>query len=271
MLNPDFVKYTTECYGKTNGTTSSYKRAIEILDAIFLKNDVFHLNGTSLSNLIDPGLVQVRSQEDLMRLGQPSIFMFGQPNQTSYPRKRFCSAAVSHLLRYIEQIQHVNADNLLMTITKPTGKNISSALLKHFNLTKEGKDSTAEVKVRIGQNYFRRMILTNYQSQCCVTGLNVPDLLRASHIVEWSKDTKNRLNPENGLCLSATYDAAFDQHLITFDDDYRMVVSKVIKDFYTAEVTREYFEKFEGISLHLPTQYLPDKSLLARHQECLVK
>lgn len=276
MLNPDFVKYTVDCYGQTNGTSSSYKRAIEILDALFEKNDVFKLKGTSISYLTDPNLVQeilqfVREQEDLMRQELPSIFMHGSPNQTSYPRRRFCSAAVAHLLRYAEQIQHTDADAILSAIKKPTGKIISSTLIKHFDLTKEGKDSAAEVKIRIGQNYFRRMILSNYQSQCCVTGLNVPELLRASHIVEWAKDKKNRMNPENGLCLSATYDAAFDQHLISFDDDYRMIVSKVIKEFYTAEVTREYFEKFEGTPILMPIQFLPDKALLAKHRECLVQ
>lgn len=275
MLNPDFVQYTLECYGTASGTSNSYKRAIEILDEIFMKLDMFDLKGKSISYITDPAVIQeillvVRFQEEVMRQGGMSIFSSGSPNQTSYPMKRFCSAAVAHLQRFAERQQHIKADNMLQTIKKPSGKKISSALIEYFDLNREGVDIETEVKIRVGQNYFRRMVLTNYQSQCCITGLNVPALLRASHIAEWAKDKTNRMNPENGLCLSATYDAAFDQHLISFDDDYRMVVSKVIKDYYTAEVTCEYFEKFEGTALRLPIQFLPDKKLLAKHRECLV-
>lgn len=276
MLNPDFVQYTLECYGTASGTSNSYKRAIEILDEIFMKLDMFELNGKSISYITDPADIQdilqtVRFQEEVMRHGKMSIFSSGSPKQTSYPMKRFCSAAVAHLLRFAERQQHLEADNMLKTIKKPTGKKVSSALIDYFDLNREGLDTKTELKIRVGQNYFRRMVLTNYQSQCCVTGLNVPELLRASHIMGWAKDMKNRMNPENGLCLSATYDAAFDQHLITFDDDYRMVVSKVIKEYYTAEVTREYFEKFEGKPILMPIRFLPDKELLAKHRDCLVK
>ena len=60
-------------------------------------------------------------------------------------------------------------------------------------------------------------------------GFSLADILRASHISPWAEDEKNRINPENGMCLSATYDAAFDRHLISFDEHYRLVVSKDIK------------------------------------------
>lgn len=114
------------------------------------------------------------------------------------------------------------------------------------------------------------MLLQIYNSKCCVTGLNVPITLRASHIVPWKEDKTNRLNPENGLLLSATYDAAFDKHLISFDEDYRMIVSKGIKEYYTNEITREYFEKFEGKTIALPVKYLPNQMFLSKHRECLV-
>ena len=67
-----------------------------------------------------------------------------------------------------------------------------------------------------------------------------PDIRRASHISEWAEGEANRLNPENGLCLSATYDAAFDRHLISFDEHYRLIVSKAIKDQYTDAAAKSY-------------------------------
>jgi putative restriction endonuclease len=114
------------------------------------------------------------------------------------------------------------------------------------------------------------MILTDYHQQCCVTGLNVPKILRASHIVGWADDTENRLNPANGLCLSATYDAAFDQHLISFDEDYRLIFSPSLKEYYSNRAFQTQFKAFEGQAIMLPNRYAPDQQLLAKHREKLV-
>ena len=103
-----------------------------------------------------------------------------------------------------------------------------------------------------------------------MTGLAISDILRASHIVGWADDLKNRMNPSNGLCLSATYDAAFDRHLISFDDDYRMILSKSIRDFCTDKVHSEYFARFEGMRIAMPSKFMPDKELLAKHRALLV-
>lgn len=82
-----------------------------------------------------------------------------------------------------------------------------------------------QCKTRISQKCFRNIILGNYHSRCSLTGIAVPDLLIASHIVPWSEDVKNRLNPSNGLCLNALHDKAFDRGLISFDDDCRLLLS----------------------------------------------
>ena len=101
------------------------------------------------------------------------------------------------------------------------------------------------------------------------TASPVPDVLRASHISPWAEDEKNRLNPENGLCLSATYDAAFDRHLISFDEHYRLIVSKAIKDHYTDAAAKSYFLDREGQAMSLPTKFLPSQALLEKHRELL--
>ena len=100
-------------------------------------------------------------------------------------------------------------------------------------------------------------------------GFSLADIFRASHISPWAEDEKNRLNPENGLCLSATYDAAFDRHLISFDEHYRLVVSKEIKDHYTDAAARSYFLDREGQTMSLPTKFLPSQSLLEKHRELM--
>jgi len=97
------------------------------------------------------------------------------------------------------------------------------------------------------------MIVSLYGGKCCITGLDVPKLLRASHIIRWADDKENRMNPENGLCLSGTYDLAFDQHLISFDEDYRMIVGSV---------------KLVSI-LRTPSRAIISKNSLEKGSQCL--
>ena len=64
-------------------------------------------------------------------------------------------------------------------------------------------------------------MLASYNATCCVSGLRHDKLVIASHIVPWCHDTHNRLNPQNGLCLSALHDRAYDQGLMTvLPDDF---------------------------------------------------
>jgi hypothetical protein len=62
-----------------------------------------------------------------------------------------------------------------------------------------GATRNATVAVRFNQRLFRRAVLASYEERCCITGLGEPGLLVASHIVPWSVDSQNRLNPSNGL------------------------------------------------------------------------
>lgn len=274
MTQQGFEDYIFEMYGSGTGTGRSYITAIHILDELFTHDDVFALNGKSLTCIVDTSLLTqivefVRVQQSLYQKHKDSFFQNINASQTSYPRNSFCTAAIKQLLEYHKfDIKSKEADDLVANISK--GRKISKELVSFFNIDKEGKDKTVITRARIGQAYFRKMVLTNYDNKCCVTGLNVPVTLRASHIVRWADDKSNRMNPENGLCLSATYDEAFDKHLISFDEDYRMIVGKEIKDYYTNEVTREYFEKFEGKQILLPRMYLPSKKLLEKHRDLLV-
>ena len=73
--------------------------------------------------------------------------------------------------------------------------------------------------------------MSNYSAKCAISGIDIPELLNASHIIPWSKNTKERLNPANGICLSKLYDAAFDKGLIGIKKDYSIILSKRIKYF----------------------------------------
>jgi len=92
-----------------------------------------------------------------------------------------------------------------------------------------GETRKALVTQRIKQGFFRSAVLSSYRGRCCISGVSEPRLLIASHIVPWSEDKANRLNPSNGLCLSAIHDKAFDAHLFTLSDDWRVVLSDALR------------------------------------------
>ncbi len=273
MTDKGFEVYLLNTFSNKSGAAKSYITAIQIIDEMFTYNDVFDLNKKSIFciddiNLLDEITNFIYKQQLSFKKGEKSIFQNINSEQTSYPRNSFCSAAISRLLSYRCGLKFKEADEVIKR--KRSGKRISKDLLTYFDIDKEGTDVVATAKVRLGQDYFRKMVLANYQNMCCVTGLNVPQTLRASHIVAWADDVANRMNPENGLCLSATYDAAFDKHLISFDDDYRMLLSKQIKEYFTAEVTKEYFLNFEGKQINMPVMFKPNKKFLEKHRKLMV-
>ena len=132
------------------------------------------------------------------------------------------------------------------------------------------EDFTGETKQvltaqRVKQQFFRRAVLSSYRGRCCMSGLSEPRLLIASHIVPWSKDKANRLNPSNGLCLSAIHDKAFDKGLIALTDDFRIVVSEELKRLDEAFV-KDVLLPLSGKQIELPERFMPSVEFLSRHR-----
>jgi putative restriction endonuclease len=122
----------------------------------------------------------------------------------------------------------------------------------------------SEVELRLGQSFFRRAVLANFDNTCCVTGIADPRLLVASHIMPWKDDISNRHNPRNGLCLSATFDRAFDRFLMTVTPDLIVKLSSQLLKSET-HATRSYFAPYEGIKLKAPTHLVPEPKFLEEH------
>lgn len=128
-----------------------------------------------------------------------------------------------------------------------------------------GETRQVVTEQRIKQNFFRRAVLSSYGGRCCMSGLSEPRLLIASHIVPWSKDKKNRLNPCNGLCLSAIHDRAFDKGLITLSDDFTIMVSDEIKR-RKEEFLKAVFVPLEGRPIALPERFAPNARFVSWHR-----
>ena len=129
-----------------------------------------------------------------------------------------------------------------------------------------GDERVTTRRERVGQSLFRDAVLSAYDFRCCISGLAVPRLLNASHIVPWREDPGNRLNPANGLCLSALHDRAFDTGLITVLEDFTLAVTRNAPadagTFFESAIGR-----YEGQSINLPEKFAPAPEFLARHRD----
>jgi putative restriction endonuclease len=129
----------------------------------------------------------------------------------------------------------------------------------------KGETKLREVKTRVNQNVFRQIVVANYSSKCAITGIDLPELLFASHIVPWSINEEERLNPENGICLSALYDKAFDKGLIAINENYHILISDKLKKKKEADYFVRYFAPIENRILISPQRYFPKKQFIQYH------
>lgn len=134
------------------------------------------------------------------------------------------------------------------------------------NLPAEGLEREQWVRQRVNQSFFRKAVLASYNYKCCVTGLKLPEVLIAGHIVPWAEDEKNRMNPRNGICINSLHDRAFEQGLVTITPEYKLLVSKALRS-QKNEPVKEYFLKYDGKQIELPSRFLPDPNLLMKHNE----
>lgn len=157
-------------------------------------------------------------------------------------------------------LQHLLRERGLKS--KTLNENADDFSLEEFT----GETRRAVIQQRVKQNFFRRAVLSSYSERCCISGVSNSSLLVASHIVPWREDKANRLNPSNGLCLSAIHDKAFDSHLFTLTNDYHVVLSaglKTTKDKFL----RDVFWPVEDKSITLPERFVPDPSFITKHRD----
>ena len=122
------------------------------------------------------------------------------------------------------------------------------------------------VMVRTMQRVFRKVVMAAYNSTCCITGNPIPELLVASHILPWSDFPEERLNPRNGLCLTAHFDRAFDRGLITLDEQMRLVLSASFRQYLPNKALEAEFLCREGQALTHPDRFAPEPQFIAHHR-----
>lgn len=118
--------------------------------------------------------------------------------------------------------------SVLASVLPDTPLQIYLEKIKNLNID----DTTIknEVTQRIGQTCYRDALIKYWNGKCALTGLDIPELLYASHAKPWADCTTatERLNVFNGLLLESRFDKLFDQGYISFANDGRILISPVL-------------------------------------------
>mgnify|MGYP000149144076 CR=1 FL=1 len=273
-----FSDFINETNLKGSGKASSYIRALDLLGEMLSIDSLGFTGGNDVwaitSESCVDDLVDCVKQEQAK--GGDSVWL-STGIAPSYLTKGYCKAALNSYKQFL--LAH-NVENHLLSVFKSfdgNGRALAHQLYTQpdrlndiaelVGKKRQGEDVVKLVKTRLNQRVFRQMIGSIYDHRCCITGLNISALNRASHIVSWADNEEARLDPSNGLYLSATYDAAFDRHLITLDDDYRIVLSSNLKAMAGEPSVRDYFMVKEGCKIQLPHSYLPSQDYLDLHRK----
>ncbi|MDO4301222.1 MAG: HNH endonuclease [Clostridia bacterium] len=128
-------------------------------------------------------------------------------------------------------------------------------------------------KVNRERTVFRKYVEAAYNSKCCISGMEISTLLRASHIKPFNKckNTNERTDPRNGLLLNVLYDDAFDKGLITITKDYRIWVSNIVKSYPENKFTKELIINLESSKIILPRDCYPLPEYLEYHNDLIFK
>ncbi|MBQ8516731.1 MAG: HNH endonuclease [Akkermansia sp.] len=261
----DFFQFLNGIHATGSHAPRSYVTAIEKTNEALKRHGVFLSSSECIWDVKDRERLKklhalVKSEQSKGEMG-----IFKEEPSKSYWSKGFCSAAIRDFIKYVDVIEQY--DDVCCNVRNTTQ---FSTALEAIERKICGRDTIRQVRVRVNQYLFRKMVLDNYQHRCCVTGLSIPEVLRASHIKPWAEDEGSRLDPQNGLCLSATFDAAFDKYLISFDEDLRLIFSPALREYYSQDAFKRIFLPYEGKTIERPKCFLPSQRFLRTHRRiCL--
>lgn len=132
-------------------------------------------------------------------------------------------ADLGHLLEHAARLARTLPDEPCRRFAKAVAEELAAT-------TTSATEVERLVRQRVGQGIYRESLMDYWGGACAVTGIAVPELLRASHAKPWADCTTDaeRLNVFNGFLLCAHLDALFDRHLMTFDETGAAVFAPTI-------------------------------------------
>lgn len=143
-----------------------------------------------------------------------------------------------------------------------------SQLLLDYHMSPRYRERVLS-KVRLGQGAFRILITDAYSRKCSISGERTLPVLEAAHIKPYALSGPHFIS--NGLLLRSDFHKLFDSGYITITREYRLEVSKRIKEEF--ENGKEYYQ-FHGIVLKsLPVREIdrPEPTFIEWHNNEVYK
>jgi len=118
---------------------------------------------------------------------------------------------------------------------------------------------TQQVEARLGQQEFRNALMRAYGNRCAITGCEVDTTLEAAHIAAVAEGGRHAVS--NGLLLRADLHNLLDCGLITFSDNFKVIVHGSIR--------HSEYGKLQGKPLRAPSplSLRPKLTALRQHRK----
>lgn len=131
-------------------------------------------------------------------------------------------------------------------------------------IAKQRYGSPQMILPRLGQGAFRVIVADAYQRQCALSSSRVLHVLESAHIKPYG--VRGTHSPTNGILLRQDIHTLFDRGYITVTPDYKVEVSKRIKEEF--DNGKEYYS-MHGRPINLPSleQFRPAQEMLTWHNE----
>jgi len=251
-VESEFADFITETNKDGSNKARSYLLALKTINEL--------LRGGYLPDVQIADIYRDANPTELAKLRQILLHERNKPDSPlskaaptpSHVHGGFGASAIRALLEFVENEQ-ADADALKTCETTASPIKVAKTI----------------AKTRVSQRTFRKLVLDNFGNACCLTGLDIRETLKAAIISPDERGTRN-LQPDNALCLSATYAEAFSAHLITFDEKMRLVLSNSLRDRTSSSIFQDIFRKFEGTRMRPAHTFAPSPRYLEEHRELLV-
>ena len=213
----------------------------------FFEEDYFHWDSQTTQHINSPKIQEivrgervphlfVRIQPKIKNQTQPFLYC-GRLQYLEYEEKTSKPVhIIFQSLDYDDFTQNQELLEIYQWVPSKIGKSTKSKIVKRGVIsnrrsqvyTKPNETERKGLVVsRVGQGYYRQQIMEKWGNNCPVTGCDLTMILISSHIVPWSEcNDEERLDVENGILLSPNIDSLFDKHLISFQDNGEMIISK---------------------------------------------
>jgi putative restriction endonuclease len=115
-------------------------------------------------------------------------------------------------------------------------------------------------------------VLSAYGRRCAISGLPIPDLLQAAHIIP-DRDERGRPEVPNGICLSTLHHAAYDRNLLGIDPDGQIHIAPSVLEQHDGPTLEMAIKEYHEHKIHLPrhVEDRPKRDYLAERYELFQK